>query len=235
MLFFFSQFAFADVADTVTSVCNEAIVLDGGFCHLIYGFDATSGIPVTFPQFDSQLGSLQSVQLTAFGSFKSYLSLTPTFPEIGQSAYGTFHSDFFGSLSNGDVFFSAAAGVIQECISGVCFPTFDTRNPPPPSEVFFDFETFPLPEAVSFVSQFGAALNPATTQDYIGTGTLTLTGVDRGYVDQGDNIYPPSTVPGSYTVSVDYSYFPNAVPEPSFILVTGAAFGLLLTKRLWRP
>jgi len=209
--------------------CNDT------YCNSNYSFNATLGVPVSFPQFDPTLGTLVDVQLSANGWFTTDVRGT------SYDFFGGFNSVFRGGVSTGDVGI-ALAGIWRACLNGdlnncVYYgDPLDPYGPLPTSSVFFDYSNdSPGLTTLTFLSRFGFYFDPSLSgggnQNYIGTGSLTFTGTGDG------TAYPQLAVnePGPYQFDVSYEYTPaaNPAPEPALSLLTGAAFGALAALR-WR-
>jgi len=247
--------ASANVSEyTVTPTLPGATINFAGSCDSIIGppfptpCPSTQGLPIAFniPQFNPQLGSLQSVQLVFMASMGGTATVTQapipfcngfcqndgggqlSFGPVvsfstGGSSYTLSGSDYIGCCSVGDLATDEIDAPFDQTggTRTVSFPDFSS---PANSQGIFEA-----------VPEFQPGNVPFDADNFIGTGPVSFNIYSVLELDsfQAEN----STVtldPTPLEVTVEYNYIPSVLPEPSLVIVTGGIFGFLVSWRMRR-
>lgn len=200
---------------------------------LDYNFGTAPGLTDSFPQFNPQLGTLDTI--TFFGSVPWSATVVWT-NNSDTSGIWSLQMDaaFIGIVSNGDQF------------SATSLPVTDTGSVNPNSQstvkeqpTVFDPSCFcfdiPAPLQLFFQEDSSSPL----FQSYIGAGSLTfsgISGIEDLFAFWDPNLNAPNVTQDQnpYTLTAEYAFEPSATPEPSFALVIAAVFGLLVALRFGR-
>jgi hypothetical protein len=186
----------------------------------------TASLPVSFPQFNPRLGTLQQVSLSfsALGAGTATLTYEHD-PLDGVYVWGGIP---YVSFSNPELF-----GFF-----------FDGRYYPP--TVYggdlqgWSFDFAPPPTPPELPSSWGiGGVQTSTAPEihpYIGTGQLTFDViVGSGFSEVGACYCPVDTItslgPVQFSDILTYDFTTATVPEPSLLFASGALFGLILALR----
>ncbi len=216
-----TAFCCISVLTALAGVAEAAISTQTG---VFAGIPNLSGA-LTFSSFDTSLGTLNSVTITADLEVVGGNAFADN--ESGSAANVTVEFGANAIISSSDVFFSPLTATATD--SGNFFLTPDDGDgsgvdPTPTDGVTFspsgsfDSATIAITNPVNLTTFTDSFIGATYDIDYLSTTFLNITGASG--VAGG---FDPASVYGSVTVKYDYS--PGVVPEPSSILVfAGLAF-----------